>query len=73
MDLKLFLSELEKTENDDEVLDFCRRHVLHGIPHVYDGRVEEYYDFKKLLSCKFEVPFHEVYITGSGKLGGRAP
>lgn len=69
MDLKLFLSELEKTENDDEVLDFCRRHVLHGIPHVYDGRVEEYYDFKKLLSCKFEVPFHEVYITGSGKLG----
>jgi len=69
MDLNGFLGELKILDGDDELLDFCRRHVLHGVPYVYEGRVGEYYDFKKLLSKEFDVPFHEVYITGSGKLG----
>lgn len=69
MDLAVFQAELKSLKSEEELLDFTRRHVLHGIPYVYEGRVNDYYDFKKILSIQFSVPFHEVYITGSGKLG----
>ncbi|MCU7647106.1 hypothetical protein [Pseudomonas piscis] len=69
MELEYFLAELEQQHSSEELLDFCRKHVLHGIPHVFHDRVNEYYDFKKLLTKKFSVAFHEIYITGSGKLG----
>ena len=69
VELDHFLAELEQQTSSDELLDFCRKHVLHGIPHVFSDRPNEYYDFKKLLTKQFAVAFHEIYITGSGKLG----
>ena len=69
MNLASFQDELNGLNDGDELLDFCRKRVLHGLPYVFLGREDEYYEFRKLISEKFDIPFHEVYITGSGKLG----
>lgn len=64
-----FLAGLTSASNDDELLDFCRKHSLHGTPKVFDGAENQYYEFRKRISDKFKVNFHEVFITGSAKLG----
>lgn len=67
--LTSFLSELEGTNGDDDLLDLCRKRVLHGLPHVFDGREDDFYEFRKRIADQFDIDFREVFITGSAKLG----
>lgn len=69
MNLKEFINELKRQSTDEQLLDFSRKYVLHGTPFVFQERDDDYYEFRKRISNKFNIPFHEVYITGSGKLG----
>ncbi len=69
MNLEQFKAELNSQNTDEELLDFCRKYVLHGTPFVFNGRDDAFYDFRKKIANNFGVPFHEVYITGSAKLG----
>ncbi|MGY3896604.1 hypothetical protein [Aeromonas enterica] len=69
MNLDDFNSELGRKTEEDAMLDFCRKHVLHGTPYVFNMRDEDFYEFRKKIANKFNIPFHEVYITGSAKLG----
>lgn len=69
MDLERFDSSLRVMASDVEVLDFCRKHILHGTPFVFENRDEDFYEFRKRIGEKFSIPFYEVYITGSAKLG----
>lgn len=69
MRLDAFITQLRLQKSDDELLDFCRKYVLHGIPYVFQGQEEMYYEFRKRISVELDVPFYEVYITGSAKLG----
>jgi hypothetical protein len=64
-----FLQSLSNADSDAAVSDLCRKHVLHGTPHVFSGREDDYYEFRKRLAVKFDISFHEVFITGSAKLG----
>lgn len=64
-----FLAELAALPDDETLLDFCRRRTLHGTPAVFAGREDDYYDFRKRIAQRFEINFHEVFITGSAKLG----
>ena len=52
-----------------ECLHIARKYVLHGIPKVFLGREEDYYDFRSLIASHFNIGFHEVFIVGSAKLG----
>ena len=36
---------------------------------VFNGNEDAYYEFRKRIANKFEINFHEVFITGSAKLG----
>ena len=69
MTLEGFNTSLKENNNPDMLIDFCRKHVLHGVPHVFNARENEYYEFRKKIAENFKINFHEVYITGSGKLG----
>ncbi len=69
MNLEEFKIELDSNNTDEDLLDFCRKHVLHGTPFVFNGRDDDFYEFRKRISIKFNIPFHEIYITGSAKLG----
>lgn len=64
-----FLAALTALPDDETLLDFCRRRSLHGTPAVFAGREDDYYDFRKRIAEKFDINFHEVFITGSAKLG----
>lgn len=64
-----FYTELQKKITDTDLLDFCRKHVLHGTPFIFKDKDEGFYDFRKRIAEKFQIPFHEIYITGSAKLG----
>lgn len=64
-----FFSALAAVPDDVALLDFCRRRSLHGTPAVFAGREDDYYEFRKRIAEKFDINFHEVFITGSAKLG----
>jgi predicted nucleotidyltransferase len=64
-----FLKSLSLIVDDEALLDFCRKRSLHGTPVVFNGNEDAYYEFRKRISNKFEINFHEVFITGSAKLG----
>jgi hypothetical protein len=64
-----FLNRLTEIETDEEIIDFCRRHALHGTPAVFRGDEDAYYSFRKRIAENFGISFHEVFVTGSAKLG----
>jgi hypothetical protein len=64
-----FLDLLRSIADQADLTDFCRKHVLHGMPFVFDGRDGEFYEFRKRIAEKYSVSYEEVYITGSAKLG----
>jgi len=64
-----FLQNLAEANTEESLLDFCRRKSLHGTPFVFNGNEDVYYNFRKRIADKFDISFHEVFITGSGKLG----
>lgn len=47
MDLSSFFNSLSKALSDEEVLDFCRKHILHGTPYVFHSKDEDFYEFRK--------------------------
>ncbi|MDC4545230.1 hypothetical protein OHV61_16280 [Acinetobacter baumannii] len=69
MDSDEFKRQLSGLNNENEVNDFCRKVVLHGIPSIFRDKEHNYYEFRKKIATQFNVSFHEVYITGSAKLG----
>jgi predicted nucleotidyltransferase len=69
MDLSNFLNTLSEISNDDSLLDFCRKTILHGTPYIFLNRESDFYEFRKRIAVKFNIYFKDVYITGSAKLG----
>lgn len=64
-----FLKELGEICCEEDILDFCRKSVLHGTPSIFQGREGDHYEFRKKIANHFNISFHEIYITGSAKLG----
>ncbi|MFD2756205.1 hypothetical protein [Comamonas terrae] len=64
-----FNQALAASTTEESILDFCRRRSLHGTPFVFNGNEDAYYNFRKRIADKFNINFHEIFITGSGKLG----
>ena len=69
MRIEEFLFSLGRTKDEAELIDFCRKKVLHGTPFIFSDNEDDYYEFRKRIARKFEIDFHEVFITGSAKLG----
>jgi len=69
MNISDFKEQLIALKSEEELNDFCRKLVLHGIPFIFKTNENSYYEFRKKVAINFQVSFHEVYITGSAKLG----
>ena len=63
-----FVASLVEVSEED-ILNFTRKYVIHVTPYIFKDKENEYYDFRKRISEKWNVSFHEVFITGSAKLG----
>lgn len=68
MTLDDFREELRALDRGD-LLDFARRHLLHGTPYVFRDREGDFYSFKRRLCDQFSVAHTEIFIVGSAKLG----
>lgn len=55
--------------NDEDILDFARKFIIHGIPYVFNGREDEFFEFRNRIGKHFSIDYYQVYIVGSGKLG----
>lgn len=69
MELEEFREKLADLSSEEEITDFCRKFILHGTPYVFRNQEDLFYEFRKRIGKQFNIPFHEVYITGSAKLG----
>lgn len=69
MKLEEFFDGLRQQQTNDQLLDFCRKRILHGTPAVFESREDDFYVFRKRIAENFGIQFHEVFITGSAKLG----
>ncbi|SFH79927.1 hypothetical protein [Enterobacter sp. NFIX59] len=69
MELEEFFHDLYRIETEELITDFCRKNILHGTPYIFSARDGDFYDFRKKIGDFFEIPFYEIYITGSAKLG----
>lgn len=67
--LEKFRTALAALNSPGEIANFCRKTVLHGTPHVFEGREDDFYEFRSRIAEHFDISFHEVIITGSGQLG----
>ncbi|MCL9651339.1 hypothetical protein L2172_12990 [Pantoea agglomerans] len=69
MDLDSFFHDLYQTNSDELITDFCRKNILHGTPYVFSSNDGDFYEFRKRIGDFFKIPFYEIYIMGSAKLG----
>ncbi|EEV6842226.1 hypothetical protein ACE17E_25330 [Escherichia coli] len=67
--MEQYIDTLTSIDDEQQLLDFCRKKILHGTPFIFKDREDEYYEFRKKIANEFNIDFHNVLITGSGKLG----
>lgn len=69
MTLNEFKAELRASVEDWQLVEFAQRHILHGTPHIFRDREDDYYNFKRRLCDNFNIYHTEIFIVGSAKLG----
>lgn len=69
MKLEDFEAKLTAISEGEELTEFCRLHLLHGTPFVFQGRDAAFYSFKQRICAQYGINHTEVFIVGSGKLG----
>ena len=60
---------LMSCNNDEDILDFARKYIIHGTPYVFKEKEEDFFEFRNRIGKHFEVNYYQVYIVGSAKLG----
>ena len=60
---------IASAHSDKDILQITRKYILHGIPHVFLSKPDEYYDFRNLIAEHFNIDYRNVFIVGSAKLG----
>ena len=63
------LQQVSATNSFEDCLKIVRKHIIPGVPSVFEGNENDYYEFRDLIAKHFEIGFHEVLILGSAKLG----
>lgn len=63
------LQLVSASNNYEDCLRIVRKYIIHGTPYVFQGREEEFYEFRECIANKYQINFHEVLILGSAKLG----
>ena len=56
-------------DSEEKRLNFTQKYLFHGIPEVFQGRENDYFEFRNKIANKFNIGFHEVFVVGSAKLG----
>lgn len=69
MTLDNFNEIIIQSNDFEKRLLFVQKFLFHGIPSVFEGREDDYFEFRNKIANKFNVGFHEVFIVGSAKLG----
>lgn len=63
------ISEVNRAKDVQSITEIVQKHLLHGLPFVFDKREDDYFEFRNIIARHFGIGFHEVFIVGSSKLG----
>ena len=67
MDRHEFLATLKQSGDTGVLVETCRRHLLHGTPHVFSGREDSFFDFRRRIADKFAaMPVLSIKKAGFG-------
>ena len=50
-------------KDEEDILDFARKFIIHGVPHVFEGREDEFFEFRNRISKQFLIDYYQVYIV----------
>ena len=45
------------------------KHILHNVPFYFKDNMDLYFEIKKCISEKFNIPITNIYLVGSGQFG----
>ena len=45
------------------------KHILHNVPYYFKDKMDLFFDIKKKISQKYNIPITNIYLVGSGQLG----
>lgn len=63
------INEVNSAKDEQSVTELVRKHLLHGLPFIFENRENDYFEFRNIIAKHFGIGFHEVFIVGSSKLG----
>ncbi|MBE7075063.1 MAG: hypothetical protein E7376_03715 [Clostridiales bacterium] len=58
--------EIQNGKNSEYIIE---KYVLHNIPFYFKDNMDLYFDIKKKISEKYNVPITNIYLVGSGQFG----
>jgi len=64
-----FKTDLTACDADEKRRAFMQKHIMHGLPFVFAGREDEYFEFRTRIAQHFGINYQNVFIVGSAKLG----
>lgn len=62
-------NELILVSGEEGVQLLADKFLIQGLPSIFNGSNEKYFDFKKRIADEFNIGTHEIFIVGSAKLG----
>jgi len=45
------------------------KHILHNVPYYFKDKMNLFFDIKKKIAEKYNIPITNIYLVGSGQLG----
>ena len=60
------IDEIASNKDADFLIE---KYVLHNIPYFFKDKMDLYFELKKDISTRFNVPITNIYLVGSGQFG----
>lgn len=54
---------------DKDAVYLIEKHILHNTPFYFQHNSDLFFEIKKCISKKYDIPITNIYLTGSGQVG----
>ena len=61
-----FYKDILAGKDSDYLLE---KYILHNVPYYFKNNMDLFFDIKKKIATRYNIPITNIYLTGSGQLG----